>query len=36
MMLADLLHNTITVEDVIVFAILIIAVLVIVHFGRRG
>ena len=36
MVLADLLHTAITVEDVIVFAVLIIALLVILHFGRRA
>lgn len=33
-MLADLLHQTITVEDVIVFAILVVAIGFIV--SRRG
>jgi hypothetical protein len=30
-----LLHTTITVEDIIIFAVLVIAILVIANFARR-
>ena len=33
-MLADLLHSTITVEDVIVFAVLLVCVLLIIKWAR--
>lgn len=33
-MLADLLHSVITVEDVIVFAILLVAVLLVIRWAR--